>query len=81
MVFNMYNLYPSTAQSFVCDSFGSQQLIVRLFPLLINTIFCITKQYIYAKKCMGEPLIFTQLTSKIHEFREIEYVIAKKNGT
>ena len=50
------------------------------FPALVNTILCITKQYIYATRCLGKDLQFQQLISKISQYRTLEYIVAKRNG-
>ena len=50
------------------------------FSTLVNSIIVLTKQYIYATRCLGNKLSFTQLTVKIHDLREIEKMIAKRNG-
>ena len=50
------------------------------FQLLVNNIILITKQYIYAKRCMNEKLNFVQLIARIETFRAMEEIIAKKNG-
>ena len=50
------------------------------FPALVNMLILITKQYIYAKRCLKEQLIFTQLISIIETYRTMELLIATKNN-
>ena len=49
------------------------------FPDMVNTIILITKQYIYAARCLNEQLSFPKLISKIHLYKMIEKVIANRN--
>ena len=49
------------------------------FPDMVNTIILITKQYIYAARCLNEHLSFSKLISKIHLYKMIEKVIANRN--
>ena len=50
------------------------------FPLLVNTIILITKQYIYATKCKASKLDFKILISKINHYRALEYNAAKNRN-
>ena len=51
------------------------------FPKLVNTLILITKQYIYASRCLEIPLSFPHLVTKIAEYRNIERIIARKTKT
>ena len=42
------------------------------FPDLVNTITLITKQYIYARKCLGKNLNFLELIKQITRYKYIE---------
>ena len=46
----------------------------------INTCILITKQHIYAKKCLNETVNFMQIMRKIHQMYIDETFIATKNG-
>ena len=50
------------------------------FPRLVNTIILIVKQYIYASKCLNKELKFTEIISKIQEYKVLEKVNAVKNN-
>ena len=47
------------------------------FPDLVNTMILITKQYLYAKRCLAEKPCFIQLMSKISLYRELELLMVK----
>ena len=49
------------------------------FPDLVNTILTLTKQFIYATRCLNKLLNFLQLMHKVQEHRQIEHIIARKN--
>ena len=45
-----------------------------------NLITLITKQYIYAQRCLKRPLNFCELKTKILNQKNVELYIAKKNN-
>ena len=47
---------------------------------MVNTIILITKQFIYAKRCLGKELTFLELAQSIAQTRKIEEFIARKNN-
>lgn len=48
---------------------------------LVNTILLITKQYIYAQKCLDKELNFLQLMQAVARYEKLERAIACKNNT
>ena len=50
---------------------------------MIDTILLITKQYIYAKKCLQEDISFIDLAHHINVYRELEkqYCYSIKKST
>ena len=50
------------------------------FPLLVNTIILVTKQYIYARKCLNESPNFNNLIKHIAIYRNLERAFAFKNA-
>ena len=50
------------------------------FADLINTCLLITKQYIYACKCLNLPLSFVNLVQKFYDMQNYERIIALRNN-
>ena len=48
---------------------------------LINTVILITKQHIYATKCLKQQLISMNLTQKIHDMQNLERIVAREGTT
>ena len=51
------------------------------FQCMTNTIILISKQYIYATKCLGNTLSFQQLIRQISRYKGLEETQAKKRDT
>ena len=47
---------------------------------IINFIILITKQYLYAQRCLKLPANFIELKARINMLKNTEYYIAKKNN-
>ena len=50
------------------------------FPDMVNVIILITKQYIYAQRCLNNKLNFNSLLHKIVRYRNAEVKLAKKDS-
>ena len=50
------------------------------FSDLINTVLLITKQYIYATKCLKEELSFMVLAQKLYEMQNLERIVTLRNN-
>ena len=71
----------------VCQSYGENLMTRNAASILLNhnvnsklvtTVMTITKQYIYAKRCMQLPLSKQEIKAKIIEYRNIELYYAKQ---
>ena len=49
------------------------------FELMVNTIILIAKNFIYTKRCLQEPLLFSALIVNISNYKNIEERIVKTN--
>ena len=49
------------------------------FQDMVNTIILVTKQYVYATKCLKAELNFAELISKISTYYKLEGITAKRN--
>ena len=58
----------------ICNNYQGQ------YKEAINVILLITKQAIYANRCIKEDLTFMKLMCKIQEYRKIEKIIASKTN-
>ena len=47
---------------------------------LINTVFLITKQYIYAQKCLHNQLNIMHLMQRLYEMKNLEHIVAVRWG-
>ena len=47
---------------------------------LINLLILITKQYMYASKCLKQGMSFVNLASKIYEMHTLEKIIALREN-